>query len=401
MKSGWIEKRTGERGVSYRVRYWAPDATGELKPKSKSFGEWAYAGKRGAEQAANAYLAKMLTEVRSGDYLAPVATTLKELVTDYVKQKEGRVSDSTVYVYRAAAKHLTGDLAAMPIQRIRGQHIQAHYAALERSGVGADIIRLLHAVVGGALNQAVRWELVRRNVANTVTPPAARTEPMPYWTPEQTAIFLQLEGDGEPYGLLWSLIVMTGMRSGEAQAIRWTDIHFDRNTLTIMRTVTRGTGGTYRIGDTTKSRNGRRTIPLPSSLVDPLKAHRARQRERRLAASEWHTGDGDLVFTRPDGRPLPYGMVGKAFKLAVISTGLPEIGMHGLRHSYATAMLIAGVHPKTVAELIGDKVATVLRVYSHVTVEARQDASQAFDAKITRLREDLPERVHTTTSEAI
>lgn len=397
MRSGWIEPRQGVKGTSFRVRFWVDGPTGELLAKSKSFGERQYGGKKGAESAAKLFLAKMLTSVVDGTYCAPAETTLKDLVDLWIQSKAGTISDSTVYTYRCALKHLSQDVSAIPIQRLKPMHLQALYGRLRADGVGPGIIGILHVVLRGALSQAVKWELLARNPAAAIARPERAQAAIAFWTTEQSARFLDLEGNDPRFGLIWRLAILTGMRRGELMALQWSDIDLARKTISIARTITKGPNGSEVMGVTTKTKNSSRTIPVPASCLEPLRLHRTRQLERRLASIDWSTADGDLVFTNDRGRFLGPGHVAGYFRQAVERSGLPAITMHGVRHSFATALMLSGVNPKVAAELLGDTVVTILRTYSHVTSSARENAVQAFDDRMAGLGDQVAGKHEATT----
>lgn len=381
-KHGWIESRTGARGTTYRVRYWSPNASGELIIKSTSFTEWKHGGKKKAESAARLHLADVMTKIAAGTYVLPSDVSLRQLVEQWIAGKETSLNEGTIYTYRSALKHLDPETSAIPIQQLKPMHLHALYGRLRTAGKGTTVTGILHVMINAALKQAVTWEMLARNPASAVPRPAPREPVIRYWSPEESLAFLKTEG-GEPYGMIWRLALLTGLRRGELLALRWTDLDFTRKTLTVMRTVTRDRTGKYLIGDRAKTRNSRRTIPLAASLIDPLKAHRSAQRARELAALSWSKADGDLVFTQDDGTLLPAGMITEAFAKAVKRSGLPTITLHGCRHSFATTLLLAGVHPKTAADLLGDTVEMVLRIYSHVTPSAREDAITTLDELMT------------------
>lgn len=385
-RQGWIEERTGTRGISIRCRYWAPNAAGELVPRSTSFPAWKHGGVKRARELATALLAKMLTDVGAGTYVAPVGTTLRELVEQWLTAREGQVADSTIYGYRSVCRHLDAKTGAIPIQRLTALDLQSLYGRLRAGGLSAAMVGLLHVVLNAALAQAVRWDLLARNPAAAVTKPERRPAPIRYWSPDESARFLAVHQDDPEHGALWQLALLTGMRRGELLALRWSDVDVARQTITIGRTLTRTRAGKLIVGTTTKTPNSLRTIRLPSPCLEPLRRHRVRQRERRLAATDWSTEDGDLVFSRPNGRHLFPNILGAAFARAIAAAGVPPITLHGMRHSFATGMLIAGMHPKVVAEILGDRVEVVLRVYSHVTEGQQHDAIEQLARTIEALR---------------
>lgn len=399
-RHGWIEERTGKRGVSVRVRYWAPNTDGELVPRSKSFPAWKHGGVKDARSAAKTFLAETFTEVRAGTFVVPVDLTLRALVEQWLETREGQIRGGTMHQYLTAVKHLDAATGGIPVQQLKSLHLQALYGRLRAAKVGPSMIARLHIVLNAALAQAVKWDTIARNPALDVQRPEMPSAPIRFWTPEQSATFLVAEGRQPRYGVLWTLALATGMRAGELLALRWSDIDLARGTITVLRTLTTDRDGHYRVGDTTKTQRSRRTIHLPTMCVEPLKRQRIRQRELQIAARRWHSVDGDLVFSRKDGRFINPRVVSGAFATAVAGCDLPRISMHGLRHSFATAMLLNNTHPKIVAEIIGDTIEVVLRVYSHVTDESRQDAIERYTSRLDQLCAGLATAAHATTSDA-
>lgn len=397
MRTGWVEKREGVKGTSWRVRYWIDGPSGAPIAKSKSFGEWTYGGKKAAESAATLHLAKMLTTVADGSFIQPVETTLAQLVEQWLQSKAGSIKASTLVSYRGALAHLSPDVGNLPVQRLKAVHLDALYNRLRVQGVGSSLIRILAMLIKGALAQGVRWELLHRNPAAAVKRPEHTVRTAAPWSLDECALFLEREGDHPRFGLIWRLAALTGMRRGELLALRWSDIDLTRQTISISRTLTRVTSSTERVGASPKTANSVRTIPLPASCVAPLKAHRVRQLEQRVAATSWHTGDGELLFTSRTGRALSSVYVAKVFHEAGDRCGLRAVPMHSLRHGYATGLMALGVNPKVAADLLGDSVVTVLRIYSHSSSDSRGDAAKRFDDMVAALGSGDRERNASTT----
>jgi integrase len=167
---------------------------------------------------------------------------------------------------------------------------------------------------------------------------------------------------------LWFLIATTGLRRAEALALRWDDVDLDRTRLTIRQTVTVANGVIVWQRDA-KSDDSERTIALDTRTVAVLHDHHRRQLAERLTAGPvWSTElqDRDLVFTRPDGTAIPPKRASQQFTRQVDAAGLPRIGVHGLRHTWATLALRAGVPIKVVSRRIGHAdPAVTMQVYAH------------------------------------
>ena len=111
-----------------------------------------------------------------------------------------------------------------------------------------------------------------------------------------------------------------------------------------------------------------------------LKSHRVRQAEARLlVGSDWQ--DHDLVFTTAWGEPLDGRHVtSRDFRGLLRRAALPAIRFHDLRHTAATLLLAAGVHPKMAQEMLGQStISLTLDVYSHVTPTMHDEAAATME----------------------
>lgn len=254
-------------------------------------------------------------------------------------------------------------------------------------GLKAKSVRNVHGCLHVALEAAVERGYVPRNVADLSNPPKAkrarsRNARDKCWTREQLVSFLDYCRDvADRLYALWFLIATTGLRRAEALALRWPDVDLPRARLTIRRTVTVADGVVV-WQDDAKSDDSERTIALDARTVAALREHRKRQAAERLAAGPaWSTDERDreLVFTRPDGTAIPPKRASQMFTRRVDAAGLPRVGVHGLRHTWATLALRAGVPVKVVSERIGHAdPAITMQVYAHAL-----DGDDAAAAEVT------------------
>ncbi|WP_426567184.1 tyrosine-type recombinase/integrase [Angustibacter sp. McL0619] len=232
-----------------------------------------------------------------------------------------------------------------------------------------------------ACRDAVKWGYLPRNPAEDAEPPAAQTTKRRVWTPEQLRTFVEQAQD-DRFHALWLLAVTTGLRRGELAGLREVDVDLRaaRVTATVPRVVVDG----YAQPSEPKTSRGYRSLSLDPLTVEALRVHLRRWREERRAVG--HTSE--LLFCWPDGEPVhPQTITDRFFRLSR-SAGLPVIRLHDVRHSYATAALKTGVHPKIVSERLGHaSVAFTLQVYSHVLtgmdeLAAAQVADHIFGAPL-------------------
>ena len=261
-----------------------------------------------------------------------------------------------------------GELAEEDIEqwhRLLGERVSPRTG---RPMAPATIVQC-HRILSMALKVAVARGRMARNPAQNVHPPqAARPEPQPPTADETRQV---IEACGEwPNGARWVLAITTGIRQGEALALRWADVKLAAPASLTVRASAAMVRGTGRVEKAPKSRQSRRTVPLPSAAVEALRAHRKAQ-----VASI----DG-LVFTGPKGRPVYPAADWGDWKALLASLGLPaSYRVHDLRHGYATMLLEQGIDPRVVMALLGWSSQAMLDVYQHVRPVLHQQAADAID----------------------
>ncbi len=237
--------------------------------------------------------------------------------------------------------------------------------------------RVLHV----ALNYALELGLVVQNAAARV-PRSARPRPprkeMRTWTVYELRRFV----DGTRADRLHAGFVLaatSGLRRGELLGLRWDDVDLDTGTLAVRRARVAAGYDVFE-GET---KNGRaRLVKVPEGTASVLRRHRTAQLEERLTwGAEW--SDTGYVFTCEDGTPLHPHSLTDAFERRVRSLDVPVIRFHDLRHTCATLLLQAEVHPKVVQEMLGhSSIGITLDIYSHVVPSMQDEAAARLDAAV-------------------
>jgi len=186
-----------------------------------------------------------------------------------------------------------------------------------------------------------------------------------------------------PYYTLFYLLLHSGLRRGEALALRWKNVDLGLASLGVLGYISvvetaYKLNGTY-IMKEPKSSAGRRRIALSPSLALVLRQHKAQEEERCALLGRALTDDA-FVFAHPDGTPLDPSTVTHTFGKIIRNAGLPHIRLHDLRHTHASLLLQAGIHPKVVQERLGhSSIRVTLDTYSHVMGGLQEAAIQRFD----------------------
>lgn len=232
-------------------------------------------------------------------------------------------------------------------------------------------VQFVHAVLRNALSNALREELVLRNVASLVQVPTPR-----YDIGQGLAVNdvrrLLMAASSDRLFALYLVAATMGLRRGELLGLRWCDVDLDAGTLRVRQTVQRVRGEL--IVGVTKTRGSERVVPLPEPTRQALIAHRARQASERLAAgSLW--ADHDLVFPTSVGTPMEPRSLNRHFDRVRRRAGLATVRLHDLRHTVVTLLLELKVPPHIVQAIAGHADPDVtMRVYAHANLEAMRTA---------------------------
>jgi integrase len=245
------------------------------------------------------------------------------------------------------------------------------YGDLRDRGLSGTTIRLLHAMLSGVLRRAVRRRELAQNPAALADVPTAATPETATWSLEEVQQFLghELVRDHELYPL-WRLIAATGLRRGEALALRRDDLDLEAGVIHVRQNLT-AVGGELRFGPP-KTKRSRRDVTVGADTVEMLRAHSASQREL-ASAMGWQS---DLMFADQHGRPRHPSSISSAFAWLVGKTGARRVSLHSLRHAHASLLLERGVPIVNVASRLGDSVTTALSVYGHDRAGGQDHAAQ-------------------------
>jgi integrase len=246
--------------------------------------------------------------------------------------------------------------------------------------VSADRIKKVCKVLSTALGRAVREELVQRNVAKNVDLPKYRPKERAPWSADEARRFLAVSVEHRLYPTFLILIVY-GLRRGEALGLRWGDVDFAQNILRIRKQLQRR-GGEF-IHKSPKTEAGIRDLALLPSIRDVFLDLHARVRSLGGVPSA-----DSLVFTK-GGKPRDPDAFRTTFQRLAKRHGLPVITVHDLRHTAATMLKDAGVPDRDIQLMLGHaNVTTTQQIYQHGNLESQRVALQKIGAAI------LPESGH-------
>lgn len=285
--------------------------------------------------------------------------TVAEFLALYGDVAKGAMKRRSFETYESIAKvHILPEFGAFRLVDLGREHVQRVYTLKREGGLSAARVRRIHGVLSSALNYAVRWGLIERNVCKEVSPPRVPAPEIRPFSREEAKRFLRAT-EADRYHALYVLGLTSGMRLGEIGGLFYSDLDLDRRTLHVQRSLVTGYGQTL---EPPKTPNSRRSVVLTERAKEALLGHRERQ-----AAEGFPVKGQALVFTNTVGRPInPSHLLCRSFKPLLRKAGLPNTTFHAAtRHTCCCLLLAQGVNPRVVSLQLGhSSVAFTLQRYA-------------------------------------
>lgn len=259
------------------------------------------------------------------------------------------------------------------------------YTALEDRGLSGSTRHQVHSIIRVALKHAVWRGVVSRNVATLVKPPSIpKTHVTGFGKEELQAIGLALMGNR--YEARWHIGLGLGLRPGEAIALEWKHINFEKSEITVNQQLQQIDGQGTKLIPHTKTSSSTRVIPAPKYIMRMLKETEERQvREMIEAGDEWNpwSPDGEVhgfCFTQLDGQPLRPGLDIVEWRNILKQAGVPQRRRYAARHTAASWMIANGVDAVSVSKILGHRNANfTMDQYVHAVDDNLRTAMQKID----------------------
>lgn len=285
-------------------------------------------------------------------------------------------------IYRNYIK--TSPIGKKTLSNLRATDIQNYYNALSSSGKSANVIKTLNKALKASLNEAVKQSYIVKNYCDSVTlPKVEKKDEVTIFTLEEQE-FLIKSLDGHKLKMLIVMALGTGLRQGELLALKWSDIDFDNNTVSVNKSIKLvylvskdGSRNSSILEQTPKTKSSIRTIPVPSNIVDELKLYKEEQEKN--SKNELYENN-DIVFADDTGNYLDSRYLSKRYTKLLKDAKIDYKKFHSLRHTYATRLFEAGIPIKTVQVLMGHSdIKTTMNIYTHVMPEEKTKAVEKIN----------------------
>ncbi len=331
-------------------------------------------------------LQAILVSIHNDEYIEPSRITVGEWLYQWLRVYCITMKkSSTCTGYEDEIKlHIVPFLGSIRLQDLRPQQIQLAFNALVQQGKAPATVRKAHAILHAALRRAVIDQLIRHNPSEFTVLPKMERKDIRYLTQTEQKRFIQHLPDCSVGRALY-FILGTGIRAGELSGLRWSDVQDDR--FTIRQTVRRNrdfsedalTRTRLEYG-TPKSNAGHRTIPLTTKMQELLQEQRRIQTATsQIKGEEWN--NNDLVFCTEIGTPYEVRNLDRFLHRTLNKAGLYPMGVHSLRHTFATRAIEAGMDVRTLSEILGhSQISLTLQLYAHSSMETKKKEMEKLDA---------------------
>lgn len=324
------------------------------------------------KKEAKKHMAKLVNANSEGKYVQPNKILFSDLLDNYLATIKRTIAESTFVKYEQLVRvHIKPNLGHIPAQKLTAQNLNDLYASLlERGkvtqhsggkGLAANSVRHIHVCINACLDQALKHDLIVKNVAQFATPPRQEKKRKTIFTLSEINKFF--DGIiGEEFEFVYRFIAKTGCRRGEALGLTWRNVDWVNSTVTIEQALKRIKGKV--VMGSPKTKNSFRTYQIDSELLRDLDTISQNQQKAKMALGAGYN-DQDLVFCEMNGNRINPNRVYEHYRRLIRKLGLPsEVRLHDLRGLHITLLLSTGTNPKYVAERVGDSVETVMNFYA-------------------------------------
>lgn len=374
---GTIYRRKDGNG-RFEAAVYVRTSTGKSK-RIRVYGktrEEAYARRLEIQASANQGILMPERSYRLADYLD---YWLENIVRPNLRPK-------TIQQYESVSRlYLKPGLGAVKLTDLTVPMVQAFFneqlTLTIAKGQSITKVHGMRAVLRTALMDAQRNELVSRNVAKLVKLQPSRRKRIRPWTADEAIAFLDAARQA-PLFPAFALLLLYGFRRGELLGLRWQDIDFEHGIICVRQQLQK-VGKALVIGPV-KTEAGERELPLLRVARRLLASHPGSHNSVKST-----TTSDELVFTRPDGRPIDPDIFYRSFKRLCSAVGVRPITLHHARHTTTTLLKRLGVQDRDSQLILGHSHVTVTQeIYQHADLDDHRIALGKLEATLFSSSED-------------
>ena len=298
--------------------------------------------------------------------------TFEELASLWLENYKTTVKPSTFENVKSKVEKMTEEhFKELKLKKITVAYCQRVVIELSKSYV---LYNHYLSVINRIFKYAVLMDILDSNPFDKVIKPKSRQTQRKgnFLTKEELKEFLKLAQSAtlSYFFPLVHLMSYTGLRQGEALALKWSDIDFENKKITVDKTATRIKE--KQTLQTPKTKNSKRVISIDPTTLSILKSWKKDQIKIYFKNGKHFEGDNNFIFTNQRGEWVHIHNFIRYFKRFITDHKLKPITPHGLRHTHASLLFSAGVEPKNISDRLGHSTIQItLDLYTHITEEQR------------------------------
>ena len=336
--------------------------------------------------------------------------TFKELSEKWIELKAPEITPRTVSGYKAILKNRLGpefnrikvkDITPIMIKGFYSKLLTTNSKSNGKGSISPNTVNKIHNVLSGMFSNAYQYSMISDNVMTRVTPPKEVKHTACFYNQEDIDAMLKVLYEEDLQFICMILTaISTGGRRGELCALKWSDIDFSSNRITIQRAVSllqSEDGPGERVLKPSKTFS--RGITVPKELIDLMQELYVSEGKKKMQLGEYYEGEDKLIenfiFTNEFGYWYRSDWITKRWAKFIKKNKLKKITFHELRHTSASIFISSGIDVKNVQRILGHTRAdTTLNIYSHIFDSNNDEAAQAIESKLFK---NVHPNVHPTS----
>lgn len=322
---------------------------------------------KGTKKEAEIFMNEKINEIQKGIFVDSKNMSFEQYLNYWYEQCcITRLSQTTYESYRRNLdKYIIPNLGNIKLDKLLPLQLQSFYNELSNELSNTTIV-YIHRIIHSALNKAMKWDLVIRNVADNVEVPKKQKYNATVLNSEEIQKLINAIANTYIY-IPVMIAIATGMRRGEILGLVWNNIDLENGNIKVIQALYPTKDGLTILPPKTKT--SIRSISMPPTLIQILKEYKEKQKNK-----------SEFVCTLEDGSIISPSSLNHKFKQILEDNNLPHIRFHDLRHSHASLLLAQGVSAKAISTRLGhSNISITMDLYSHIYEATNKELANNFD----------------------
>ena len=331
---------------------------------------------KGTKKDAERRLPEVLRELEEGTFVKPSHLTVSEYLTQWMRDYVAiTVRPTTARGYATIVRRIQrSSLSQIKLTALKPTQVQRYYSDLLDEGLSAQTVHHHHALLHGAIGQALNWDMLSKNVIDKVKSPKVSRPELRILTGDEVRRLLR-HVEGTDYHLPIHLALYTGLRRSEICGLFWSDLNLEESSLRVVRTMVSTTGEPAHIGEP-KSQRSRRVVAFGPETTELLKDWRA-------VLGEHGPLERSQICARQDGSSILPDVLTRRFREIMKACKIQGIRFHDLRHARATLLLSSGVPGRVVSARLGHaSIQSTVGTCGHVLPASDEDMGRTIEQRL-------------------